>query len=49
MLHGPSVHLPEFNGGQDQAHNQEPEYDSAQDQQLVGAHCFLPIKAASLK
>jgi hypothetical protein len=49
MAHGLSVHLPEFQDGRDQADKQEPEYESAQDQKLVGAHFFLPINAASLK
>jgi hypothetical protein len=49
MLHGLSVHFPEFENGRHQADKQEPENDSAHDQKLVGAHLILPVKAASLK
>ena len=39
--HGLSVDLPEFQDGRDQADKQDPEYEGAQDQKLVGAHLFL--------
>ena len=46
---GRSVDLPEFQDRQDQADEQYSEYESAQDQKLVGAHLILLISAASLK